>query len=112
LDTLNQAKILVKEEAIVLDGFRARSGKANAVKALKLLKEKKRPEFKHTEATRLMVVKKGRGGINWYRYQERILKAKLLPFAKDCQIDRPDTRVQKDHTHAYAHHEQIHVYNV
>jgi hypothetical protein len=40
------------------------------------------PEFKHIAKWGLIKVKTGRGGINWYRYQEKILRAKLLPFAK------------------------------
>ncbi len=53
------------------------------------------PQFKHTEKWGLIVCKKGRGGINWYRYQEKILRPKLLPFAKECiEAGRPKTVVQ------------------
>lgn len=65
------------------------------------------PEFKHTEKTGAYVVQDGKGGINWYRYQEKILKALLIPFAKECQIDRLDTLVQEDgasaHSSSYQH---------
>jgi len=44
-----------------------------------------RKVWKHNEETGAFVVKKGRGGINWYRYQKEILIAKLLPFAQECQ---------------------------
>jgi hypothetical protein len=52
---------------------------------------RKRAVWKHCEKTGAYVVTKGRGGINWYRYQEVILKKKLLPFAKECQVTRPKT---------------------
>jgi hypothetical protein len=40
-----------------------------------------RPAWKHTEEWGAIVRKKGRGAIDWYRYQEVILKKLLLPFA-------------------------------
>jgi len=61
-----------------------------------------RAQFKHTEETGTYVVKEGRGGINWYNYQKKILIAKLLPFAKECLKERPGTIIQEDNTPAYA----------
>ncbi len=52
------------------------------------------------------VVGKGKGGIDWYRYQKEILLPKLIPFARECMIDRPDTMVQKDKAPAHASHHQ------
>ena len=67
-DLAQKQKIRLKEEQIRVNDFRARLGRANAVKALKVLQAKERPTFHHTEATSLIVLKRGRGGINWYRY--------------------------------------------
>lgn len=65
-----------------------------------------RPAFKHTEKTGLIEVKKGRGGINWYRYQQKILIPKLLPFAVECKRERPGTQVQEDNAPAHASKQQ------
>ena len=55
------------------------------------------------------VARKGRGGIDWYRYQKTILLPKLLPFAKECIKDRPDTVVQEDRapSHASKHQDLV-----
>jgi transposase len=68
--------------------------------------------WKHDESTGAFVVKNGRGGINWYRYQKKILIEKLLPFAKECQKDRPDTLVQEDNAPAHKSHYQGEVYSL
>jgi hypothetical protein len=44
----------------------------------------KKPEWKHTKETGAIVRVKGKGGIDWYRYQQEILIPKLIPFAKEC----------------------------
>jgi transposase len=51
------------------------------------------------------------GGIDWYRYQKIILNDKLLPFAKECQKDRPKTIVQEDNASPHAHIYQHRVYS-
>jgi transposase len=71
-----------------------------------------RAQFKHTEETGAYVVKEGRGGINWYNYQKKILIAKLLPFAKECLKERPGTIVQEDNAPAYASRYQQEVYDL
>jgi hypothetical protein len=43
-----------------------------------------RAHFRYTEETSAYVLNKGKGGINWYRYQEVVLKPLLLPFAREC----------------------------
>ena len=68
--------------------------------------------WKHNEETGAFVVKNGRGGINWYRYQKRILTKKLLPFARECQKDRPKTIVQEDNAGAHKSHYQGEVYKL
>ena len=61
-----------------------------------------RAQFKHDEDTGAYVVKKGREGINWYNYQEKILKHLLLLFAKECLKTRPGTFVLKDNALSHA----------
>jgi len=61
-----------------------------------------RAEFKHTEDTGAYIVKEGRGGINWYNYQKKILIPKLLPFAKECLKEKPGTIIQEDNAPIYA----------
>ena len=58
------------------------------------------------------MLKEGRGGINWYRYQEVILKPLLLPFAKECLQDQPGTLVQEDRAPSYSSQYQYEVYNL
>jgi hypothetical protein len=66
----------------------------------------------HNEENGAFVVKKGRHGINWYRYQKHILVPKLLPFAKECKAVRKKTLVQEDNASAHASHYQQGVYNL
>src|SRR5436305_13539728 len=42
------------------------------------------------------LVQDSKKGIDWYRYYKVILQGKLLPFAKECQKERPNTIVQED----------------
>ena len=72
----------------------------------------RKPVFKHNENTGAYVLKEGRGGINWYRYQEVILKPLLLPFAKECLQDRPGTLVQEDGAPSHASRYQQEVYDL
>ena len=58
------------------------------------------------------IVKRGRYGINWYRYQKHILIPKLLPFAKECEKERKGTIVIEDNAPAHASHYQQGVYNL
>ena len=50
------------------------------------------------------MAKNGRGSINWYKYQKKILIEKLLQFAKEYQKDRPNTQVIEDNALAYKSH--------
>ena len=65
----------------------------------------KKPTWKFTEKTGKLT-RSGKGGIDWYRYQQKILLAKLIPFAKSCQIDRPNTIVQEDKAPSHASKQQ------
>ena len=51
------------------------------------------------------------GGIDWWRYQKYILIPKLLPFAKECQNERPGTLVQEDNAPSHVHFIQTRIYN-
>jgi transposase len=53
-----------------------------------------------------------KGGIDWYRYHYTILIPKLLPFAKECERDRPNTIVQEDKAPAHDHHYQQHIFDL
>jgi hypothetical protein len=69
-------------------------------------------KWKHTEETRAYVLNEGRGGVNWYRYQEVVLKLLLLPFAKECQKDRPETVVQEDNAPSHSLRYQQEVFDI
>jgi transposase len=49
-----------------------------------------------------LVRTKGKGGIDWWRYQQSILKPKLIPFALKCMKNRPSTIVQEDKVSSHA----------
>ena len=70
-----------------------------------------RAQFKHDEDTGAYVVKEERGGINWYNYQEKVLKRLLLPFAKECLKTRPGPLVLEDNAPSHAARYQQEVYN-
>ena len=47
---------------------------------------------------------RGKGkGINWWRYQNKILIPLMIPFAKECMKTRPETVVQEDKAPAHVH---------
>jgi hypothetical protein len=79
------------------------------LKKHRVTRGKPMPEFKYTPKWGLIKVKKGRGGINWYRYQEKILRVKLLPFIKKYLGKRPGTLVQEDNTptHRSKYQEEV-----
>ncbi|OJJ51946.1 hypothetical protein ASPSYDRAFT_110367, partial [Aspergillus sydowii CBS 593.65] len=56
-------------------------------------------------------VRKGKGGVDWYRYQKEVLIPYLIPFAKRCKEARPNTRVLEDKAPAHRHHAQQRVYD-
>lgn len=60
-----------------------------------------KPRWRFTKKTGRMT-RTGGEGIDWWRYQQKILKPLLIPFAQDCQRDRPDTIVQEDKAPAHA----------
>ena len=71
----------------------------------------KRPQWRWNKSTGKL--RRGaKGGIDWYRYQKLILTPKLLPFAKECEVSRPQTVVQEDRAPAHAHHFQQRIYDL
>ncbi|KAK2471400.1 hypothetical protein H9L39_17631 [Fusarium oxysporum f. sp. albedinis] len=72
----------------------------------------KKPEWKWNEKNGKLVRKEGKGGIDWWRYQQKILIPKLLPFAQVCEEERPGTVVQEDKAPAHNHHAQQRVFDL
>jgi transposase len=72
----------------------------------------RKPVWKHTKVNGAILRTKGKGGIDWYRYQQEVLKPKLIPFAKECMKERPDTLVQEDNASPYAAGLQQEVFNL
>ncbi len=73
------------------------------------LRERK-PEWKWDKAHGKLV-RDGKGGIDWYRYQNKVLRPKLLPFAVECKKERPNTIVMEDGAASHSHRYQQTVYS-
>jgi hypothetical protein len=71
-----------------------------------------KPEWKWNAKHGKLTRDKSKGGIDWWRYYDKILKAKLIPFAKECMEKRPGTVVQEDKAPAHSHHFQERVYSL
>ncbi len=39
-----------------------------------------------------------KGGIDWYRYQTKILVPKLLPFAQSLGLETLDKKIKRQHS--------------
>lgn len=72
----------------------------------------KQPQWRWNEKSGKLSRTKSKGGIDWYRYHMTILIPKLLPFAQECMVDRPNTIVQEDKAPAHSHHYQQHIFNI
>jgi len=70
----------------------------------------KKPQWRFTHATGKLA-RKGKGGIDWYRYQKEIVKKKVIPFAQEHEKEYPGTLVQEDNAPAHAHWFIEKVYN-
>jgi hypothetical protein len=70
-----------------------------------------KPAFRHKEHG-AYILKDGKGGINWYRHQDEVLKPHLFPFAKECQRDRPGTIVMEDGASPHGSHYSSEAYCV
>ena len=47
------------------------------------------PQWRWVKETGKLARESSRGGIDWWRYQTQVLIPKLIPFAKECQKERP-----------------------
>ena len=73
----------------------------------------KQPQWRWTKENGKLVRQGDKGGIDWYRYQLKILHAKLFPFARRCILaGRPNTVVQEDKAPCHNHHFQQHIYDL
>jgi len=72
----------------------------------------KQPIWKFTEKTGKLVRNAKTSGIDCYWYGRAILLKKLIPFAKECAKDQPNTIVQEDHAPAHAYSAQMEIYNI
>lgn len=75
-----------------------------------------KPQWHFDTSTGKKVRRKGKGGIDWFRYGRVILEGKLLPFAKECQRrwgrEAENCIVVEDNAPAHAHHAQGEIYNL
>lgn len=78
---------------------------------LRRRKPGKKPQWKWNKKNGKLSRGKG-AGIDWYRYQSTILLPKLIPFAKECQAERPGIVVQEDKAPAHDHYVQSYVYSL
>jgi transposase len=72
----------------------------------------KKPQWHWNQKNGKLVRGSQKGGIDWYRYQTKVLIPKLFPFAERCLQDRPATIVQEDKAPSHAHHFQQRVYDL
>ncbi|KAL1972931.1 hypothetical protein VTN31DRAFT_6473 [Thermomyces dupontii] len=80
------------------------------MESLKPGKRGRKPVFKFTRQNGKLV-RKSKGGVDWWRDRNEVLLPKLIPFAKECQKDRPGTVVQEDNAPAHVHFSQQEIYN-
>ena len=76
----------------------------------------KKPEWKWDEEHGKMIRKEGKGGIDWWRYQNVILLPKLIPFAQQCNAKRREAGlsemiVQEDKAPSHASKHQIPIFS-
>jgi hypothetical protein len=71
----------------------------------------RKPKWAWNAKNGKLVRRKG-NGVDWYRYQTKVLIPKLIPFAKECLKDRPQTVIQEDLAPSHAHHAQERVYSL
>ena len=72
----------------------------------------RKPQQKFSEKTDKLVRNAKAGGIDWYCYGRVILLKKLIPFAKECAKERPNTIVQEDNAPSHAHQAQAEIYKI
>lgn len=68
----------------------------------------RKPQWQFNQKTGKLA-RSPRGGIDWYRYQTKILTPKLIPFAQECG---PNSLVQEDKAPSHIHPIQQQVYDL
>ena len=63
-------------------------------------KRGRKPEWRWNKKNGKLIRDAKGGGVNWYRYQIKILLPKLLPFTKSCGLN---ILVQEDKAPSHAH---------
>lgn len=85
---------------------------STGIKRLKLQQlPGKKPTWKWKRNTGKLTRGKGKG-IDWWRYQNKILIPLMIPFAKECMKSRPETVVQEDKAPAHVHYAQQRMYDL
>jgi hypothetical protein len=69
----------------------------------------KKPQWRWNEKNGKLV-RKEKGGIDFWRYYKEIMIPKFIPFAKECKKERPSTLIQEDGALSHAYHHQATVY--
>ena len=105
LEALNAAKEKEDKRRWELETGMRRTGLRN--------KPGKKPVWKHTIKTGKLVRGAGKG-IDWWRYQTKVVIPKLIPFAQQLQCDYPRLRVtvQEDNAPCHAHRAQQTVFDL
>ncbi|KAJ6276523.1 hypothetical protein J3E71DRAFT_348000 [Bipolaris maydis] len=84
----------------------------NSMRRLNLrLMPGRKPQWRWNQKNGKLASGKG-SGIDWYRYQTKILQPKLLPFAQQCKDARLGTVIQEDKAPSYEYHAQQLIYNL
>lgn len=71
----------------------------------------RKPTWRWSQKTGMLARRNG-NGIDWWRYRQKILLEKLLPFAKRCQLSRPGIIVQEDGAPCHRHWFQEETYKL
>jgi hypothetical protein len=71
-----------------------------------------KPQWNWTKESGKLVRETGKGGIDWWRYQSKVLVPLLIPFAQRCMRERPNMVVQEDKAPSHAHRAQARVFNL
>jgi hypothetical protein len=50
-----------------------------------------------------MLIREGKGGIDWWRYREKVLLPKLLPFSQKIKDTRNKVAIQQDGAPSHAY---------
>ena len=71
----------------------------------------RKPKWSWNQKNGRLVRRQGTG-VDWYRYRTKVLIPKLIPFAKECLVERPGTLVQEDKAPAHSHYIQQQLFDL